>query len=385
MAGTIEDPVNEEQSGSSQSSEQSSKPVLRVENVRKTFGGGEIVACDNINLDIHNEDFVVFLGPSGCGKTTTLRCLSGLERPDEGHIFIEGADMTGVKPKDRNLAFVFQSIALFPHKSVRENIRFGLDMSSDMSKSEKNESVEDIAEMLGIETMLDRKPSALSGGQQQRVSLGRAMVMEPAAFLLDEPFSALDANLRKKMQTEVKELQRRLKTPMVFVTHDQEEAMAIGDKIVVMNDGHVQQIGSPYAVFNEPANQFVANFIGSPSANLFESRMRQSTDGHTLENDLFSLPIDKELDSTAQNLDTVTLGIRPQYVNVTDAGDALITGDVTLVEPQGDRDTVYFDVNGHEFRTVVPQNTVTADQNEVGLDIDRDKFWIFDPAGERLL
>ncbi|EMA46932.1 sugar ABC transporter ATP-binding protein [Halococcus saccharolyticus DSM 5350] len=356
-----------------------------MENVRKTFGGGEIVACDDINLEIQKEDFVVLLGPSGCGKTTTLRCLSGLERPDEGHIFIEGVDMTGVKPKDRDLAFVFQSIALFPHKSVRENIRFGLDMSSEMSKSEKNESVEDIAEMLGIENMLDRKPSALSGGQQQRVSLGRAMVMEPAAFLLDEPFSALDANLRKQMQTEVKELQRRLETPMVFVTHDQEEAMAIGDKIVVMNDGHVQQIGSPYAVFNEPANQFVADFIGSPSANLFESRLQQSSDGHTLENDLFSLPIDRELDSTAQSLDTVTFGIRPQYVNVTDTGDALFTGDVTLVEPQGDRDTVYFDVNGHELRTVVPQNTVTAEQNEVNLDIERDKFWIFDRDGKRLL
>ncbi|WP_313695005.1 ABC transporter ATP-binding protein [Halorarum halobium] len=363
--------------------DRSAEPVISIRDLRKTFDGGEIIACEDIELDIYREDFVVLLGPSGCGKTTTLRCISGLEIPDGGQLLIDGVDMTGVKPKDRNLAFVFQSIALFPHKDVRGNLRFGLDMSTDLSKAEKNERVEEIAAMLGIEDKLDRKPADLSGGQQQRVSLGRAMVMEPAAFLLDEPFSALDANLRKHMQTEVKELQRRLETPMVFVTHDQEEAMAIGDKIVIMDDGLIQQVGTPYEVFNEPTNRFVADFIGSPSVNMFESELVRTDEGLTLSNDLFTLPVEDEVGGTAEP-GAVTFGVRPQYVHVAEEGEGLFTGDVTLVEPQGDRDTVYFDVDGREVRAVVPQNSVSAGRTDVALDVDRDKFWVFDAEGDRL-
>ena len=370
--------------GVQRESDRSAEPVISIRDLRKTFDGGEIIACEDINLDINREDFVVLLGPSGCGKTTTLRCISGLEIPDSGQLLIDGVDMTGVKPKDRNLAFVFQSVALFPHKDVRGNLRFGLDMSTNLSKGEKNERVEEIARMLGIEDKLDRKPGDLSGGQQQRVSLGRAMVMEPAAFLLDEPFSALDANLRKTMQTEVKELQQRLETPMVFVTHDQEEAMAIGDKIVIMNNGLIQQVGSPYAVFNEPANQFVAEFIGSPSVNMVESDFVRTPEGLTLENELFTLPIADEVSAETPDGETVTFGVRPQYIHIAEPGDALFTGDVTVVEPQGDRDTVYFDVNGQEVRAVVPQNTVNAEQTDVPLDIERDKFWTFDADGDRL-
>ncbi|AUV83984.1 sugar ABC transporter ATP-binding protein [Salinigranum rubrum] len=353
--------------------------------LRKTYDGGSIIACEKVDLSINQEDFVVLLGPSGCGKTTTLRCISGLEVPDSGEIVIDGVDMVGVKPKDRNLAFVFQSVALFPHKSVRGNLRFGLDMSTKLSKDEKKERVEDIARMLGIEDKLDQKPSSLSGGQQQRVSLGRAMVMEPAAFLLDEPFSALDANLRKRMQTEIKELQRRLDTPMVFVTHDQEEAMAIGDKIVIMNDGLIQQIGSPYAVFNEPTNQFVAEFIGSPSVNMIESRITPTDDGFRLENDVFSLPINTEQSFNAVTDDVVMFGIRPQYIHVAQPGEELFSGTVKIIEPQGDRDTIYLDVGGREIRAVVPQNTVTPEREELPLTIEQDKFWIFDDHGERVL
>lgn len=366
-------------------SEPPGDPVIDIRNLRKTFDGGTIVACEEVSLDIYQEDFVVLLGPSGCGKTTTLRCISGLERPDSGEIRIDGVDMTGVKPKDRDLAFVFQSIALFPHKSVRGNLRFGLDMSTSLTKAEKNERVQDIAQMLGIEDKLDQKPKSLSGGQQQRVSLGRAMVMEPAAFLLDEPFSALDANLRKRMQTEIKELQRRLETPMVFVTHDQEEAMAIGDKIVIMDEGRIQQIGSPYEVFNEPANRFVAEFIGSPSVNMLESHLTRTSNGTVVENELFSLPIDDQVAPGANANEMVSFGIRPQYVHVAQPADALFTGSVQIVEPQGDRDTVYLDVAGDEFRIVVPQNTVRADQGEVPLGIDTDKFWVFDHDGNRLV
>jgi multiple sugar transport system ATP-binding protein len=290
--------------------------------------------------------------------------------------------MTGVKPKDRDLAFVFQSIALFPHKNVRGNLRFGLDMSSDLSKDERNARVEEIAELLGIEDMLDRSPDALSGGQQQRVSLGRAMVMEPAAFLLDEPFSALDAKLRNQMQIEVKELQRRLDTPMVFVTHDQEEAMTLGDKIVIMNDGRILQIGSPHEVFNEPTNQFVAEFIGSPAVNLFECRVNDRGGQTVLECDAFELPLGDQYDvpTTKQ---TVTLGIRPQYLSVVPDEDALFTADVKLVEPKGDRDAIFLDIAGQELRAVVPQETVQAEER-VSFDFNRDKLWLFDEAGDRL-
>ncbi|MDS0294980.1 ABC transporter ATP-binding protein [Halogeometricum luteum] len=360
------------------------EPVIRIADLRKTFDSGSIVACEGVNLSIDTEDFVVLLGPSGCGKTTTLRCISGLELPDSGEVVIDGVDMTGVKPKDRNLAFVFQSVALFPHKSVRGNLQFGLDMSTKLSKAEKKERVEDIAKMLGIEDKLDQKPSSLSGGQQQRVSLGRAMVMEPAAFLLDEPFSALDAKLRKRMQTEIKELQGRLETPMVFVTHDQEEAMAIGDKIVIMDGGVIQQIGSPYEVFNEPVNQFVAEFIGSPSVNTIESRLSRSSGGFVLENDLFSLPLDAELPAAVTDGEPVTFAIRPQYIHVAQPGEELFSGTVKLVEPQGDRDTVYLDAEGREIRAVVPQNTVAPEEEALSLTIEPDKFWIFDESGGRL-
>jgi multiple sugar transport system ATP-binding protein len=363
--------------------ERSGDPVIDIQDMTKTFDGGEIIACENINLEIYQEDFVVLLGPSGCGKTTTLRCISGLEIPTEGTILISGADMTGVKPKNRNLAFVFQSVALFPHMNVRRNIRFGLDLTSDLTKDEKNERVEEVAKILGIEGMLDRDTSELSGGQQQRVSLGRAMVMEPEAFLLDEPFSALDANLRKTMQTEVKELQRRLETPMVFVTHDQEEAMSIGDKIVVMNEGHIQQVGSPYQIFNEPSTRFVAQFIGSPTVNMFDGVVTNSSGETQFECDRFTVPVDGEGSAELAADRDVTLGVRPQYIFQADGGEGVMTGEVALVEPQDDRDTVVVDVDGTNVRTVVPQGTMSAGER-VELDFGRNKFWLFDRDGDRI-
>jgi multiple sugar transport system ATP-binding protein len=372
------------QSQTSQTTDQrDGNPVIQIEDMIKTYDGGQIVACEDINLEIDQEDFVVLLGPSGCGKTTTLRCISGLEIPSGGEILIDGVDMTGVKPKDRNLAFVFQSIALFPHMNVRRNIRFGLDMTSDLTDDEKNQRVEEVAKILGIEEMLDRDTSALSGGQQQRVSLGRAMVMEPDAFLLDEPFSALDANLRKTMQTEVKELQRRLETPMIFVTHDQEEAMAIGDKIVVMNDGNIQQVGSPYEIFNEPQTRFVGQFIGSPKVNMFDAVVTESSGETKVEGDAFTIPVEGARSDQLNAGQDVTLGIRPQYVFQTDVDDGLITGEVTLVEPQDDRDAVVVDVDGKNVRAVVPQGTMEPG-SRVGLDFDRDRFWLFDSNDDRI-
>ncbi|WP_049989136.1 ABC transporter ATP-binding protein [Natrinema salifodinae] len=359
---------------------------IRVDGIRKTFNDGSVVACDDVNIGIDEGEFIVLVGPSGCGKTTTLRCIAGLEEPDSGSITVDGEDITGLKSKDRNLAFVFQSIALFPHMSVRKNIRFGLDMNTDLSKEEKRQRVEEVADTLGLSAMLDRKPSALSGGQQQRVSLGRAMVMEPAAFLLDEPFSALDANLRDKMRVEVKKIQRQLNTAMIFVTHDQEEAMTLGDKIVVMNEGYVQQIGTPYEVYNEPENRFVAGFIGSPSPNLIECTVERTADGLAFASDFYTIPAtEKQVDRVEGYIgETVIYGIRPEYLNLgTDPGE--FVADLDVVEPLGDRDAVHLSANGTSLSAVTPQGKISKERDRIHVDIQTEESWLFEEDGTRIV
>lgn len=378
--------MNEKETGHTTTNGDQSRPHLRIEELRKTFDGGEIVACDDVNIDIQEGEFVVLVGPSGCGKTTTLRCIAGLEDPDEGMIYVNNTDITGLKSKDRDLAFVFQSIALFPHMSVRKNMRFGLDMNTDLPKDEKNNRVEEVAAMLGLEEMLDRKPSALSGGQQQRVSLGRAMVMEPEAFLLDEPFSALDANLRDQMRVEVKKIQRELNTPMVFVTHDQEEAMTLGDQIVVMNAGHVQQIGTPHEIYNDPQTRFVADFIGSPSPNLIECTVNSTDDGLVFENDIFRLPAtDSQVAALKDHIGkTIVLGIRPEYLNFK-SGDNSFSATVDVIEPLGDRDAVHLSANEISLSAITPQGEISRDTEQVNITVQTDHTWVFDLDGERVI
>lgn len=372
---------------SQQSVPQESSAHIRIEKMSKTFGDGTIVACEDFNLEIDADEFVVFLGPSGCGKTTALRCISGLERPDSGKIFIDDREVTNLQPKDRDVAFVFQNIALFPHMNVRRNISFGLDMKTDLSSAEKRERVERVAGILGIQDLLDRSPDELSGGQQQRVSLGRAMVMEPEVFLLDEPFSALDANLRDQMRVEVKKLQRQLSTSMVFVTHDQEEAMTLGDTIVIVNDGRIQQIASPGEIYNDPTNQFVAEFIGSPSTNFIDSTVESSDDGLVIANDLFTVPLtddQRNLYSGEVGAD-VTLGIRPDHLSV-GGMDQLFHATVDVIESLGSKDNVYLSANDHDFAAVVSPGSVERDQDQVNVDINREEIWLFDRStGNRLL
>lgn len=358
--------------------------TLRVADLRKTFANGEIIAAEEINIEMRADEFVVLLGPSGCGKTTTLRCIAGLEIPDEGQVTIGDRDVTYLPPKDRGLAFVFQSIALFPHMSVRENMRFGLDMTTDLDGASKEERVQNVAKVLGIDDYLDRKPSALSGGQQQRVSIGRAMVMEPAAFLLDEPFSNLDANLRDQMQTEIKKLQRSLQRAMIFVTHDQAEAMTLADKIVIMRSGRIQQQGSPYEIYNEPANRFVAEFIGSPSTNMVDCDVVIDGDDVVLETDEFTIPVSKEQASNlrAYTGERVTMGIRPDYIELGDEG--LVQGRITIVEPEGARDTVHLSAGDLNLRASVPQGQAKADTSSM-IDFDRQLMWVFDDEGRRVV
>jgi multiple sugar transport system ATP-binding protein len=371
------------QTGESPNAESVEDQKILLENVRKTFANGTVVAVEDVNLEIQPDEFVVLLGPSGCGKTTTLRCISGLDTPDEGLISIGSNDVTNNKPKNRNLAFVFQTIALFPHMSVRENIRFGLDMKTNLDSDEKEERVQNSAEMLGIADMLDRKPSALSGGQQQRVSIGRAMVTEPAAFLLDEPFSALDANLRDQMQTEVKRLHRQLGRAMIFVTHDQEEAMTLGDKIVVMNDGTIQQIGSPHEIYNNPKSKFVAGFIGSPSTNMIDCTVVEQDGTVALNSDLFDIQAPESARSglTDHVGQQVTIGVRPEYLDL-DKGE-LFEAEISVIEPQGSRDVVHLDSTGYSLTATVPQGE-TDDRQTVSVSFDPENAWFFDETGDRI-
>lgn len=362
-------------------------PSIVVDGLTKTFSGGSIIAAEDINLSISSDEFVVFLGPSGCGKTTTLRCISGLETPDSGNIYIHGEDVTTKKPKDRDLAFVFQDIALFPHMSVRKNIRFGLDMNTNLSQSEKQERVESVAKLLGISELLDRRTTELSGGQQQRVSLGRAMVTEPVAFLLDEPFSALDANLRDKMRVEIKKLQRELNTAMIFVTHDQEEAMTLGDSIVILDEGRIQQIGSPYEIYNEPNNLFVAQFIGSPSTNLFECNARLVNKTIVLENEMFSFELSE---AQTNKVDTnhkqsLIMGIRPEHITLTEEGNGLFEAELQVIEHHGDRDAVHILASENEFTAVTPQNQFENRGQRLQVSFDANEFWLFDGSGRRLI
>ena len=381
MASTEKKPVAETAEGS----EADASAYIELVDLKKTFDGGRIVACVDINISIGQSEFIVLLGPSGCGKTTTLRSIAGLETPDEGTICIDGQEVTNKRPKDRNLAFVFQSIALFPHKTVRENIRFGLDMKTDLPRDKKNGKVEDAAGILGIEELLDRKPSELSGGQQQRVSLGRAMVMDPDAFLLDEPFAALDAKLKDMMETEVKELQRNLQTSMIFVTHDQEEALTLGDRIIVMNDGRIQQIGEPYKIYNNPENIFVSQFIGSPTTNIFDCTIRDSAEGLSAEHELFSVDlIDRDVRLDVEDGQSVELGIRPEHLDL-DSGSSRFVAEVVLVEPEGTNDVVHLEASEYELKAYPPQNEIHNDSGEVTVDFEPEDIWIFDASGERIL
>lgn len=369
----------QDQSVASESSEIS----IELRNLVKTFANGSIVAVDDIDLQIESDEFVVLVGPSGCGKTTTLRTICGLEQPDSGSVLLNGHEVTYDEPKDRDLAFVFQDIALFPHMTVRENIRFGLDMATDLSGEEKESRVREAASLLGLDEMLDRRPSELSGGQQQRVSIGRAMVTEPTAFLLDEPFSALDANLRDQMRTEVKQLQRNLETAMIFVTHDQEEAMTLGDKIIVMNNGKIMQRGTPHEIYNEPSNRFVAEFIGSPSTNFFQCTVQRRDGDLVLVSDLFTTNLNKTLPDSLAEGDSLSLAIRPEHLQL-DSNEPLFQGTINVIEPHGTNDAIYLSSNGSDLTAVSEQNRFSQADSPLSIGFSEESVWLFDEAGDRI-
>ena len=322
---------------------------IDVRNLRKVFstGDGDLVAVDDLDFTIEDGEFLVLVGPSGCGKSTTLRCIAGLERPTSGEIILDGEDVTHAKPKDRNMAMVFQSYALYPHMTARENMSFGLKMTTDMPDEEIDERVREVAEMTGIEANLDQKPGELSGGQQQRVALGRAIVRDPEVFLMDEPLSNLDAKLRSEMRTELQNLQHDFGVTTIYVTHDQTEAMTMGDRIAILNDGELQQIGTPLECYHTPANEFVAGFIGSPSMNFLDISYRNGQ----LVHDEFSYDLSPEVAETLETAGSgYVLGIRPEDIHIA-TGDAknAITATVNVVEPLGDVAHVNIDIGGETY------------------------------------
>jgi multiple sugar transport system ATP-binding protein len=368
-----------------------------LQGVSKTFPGG-VVGVAALDLEIADGEFVVLVGPSGCGKSTTLRMIAGLEEASSGTISIGDRVVNDVEPKDRNIAMVFQSYALYPHMSVRDNLGFGLKMRK-VPRADVRRRVDEAARILGIVELLDRKPRALSGGQRQRVALGRAIVRDPAVFLFDEPLSNLDAKMRVQMRVEISRLHHRLGATMIYVTHDQTEAMTLGQRIVVLNAGEVQQVDTPLALYERPANRFVAGFIGSPAMNFLAGRL-VSERGLALRTDGEQQPIDLPLPGgfrpPAELLDRpLVLGIRPEHLQVTslarDDGPAAGNGaglvsPVQVIEPLGNETLLHFEIAGREFVVRGPgQLPVTVDQ-AVRLDLLPEHIHLFArDDGRRLL
>ncbi|MCS6771356.1 MAG: sn-glycerol-3-phosphate ABC transporter ATP-binding protein UgpC [Kiritimatiellae bacterium] len=325
-----------------------------LEHVWKIYPGG-VVAVNDANLVIEDREFVVLVGPSGCGKSTTLRMVAGLEEISKGSIYIDGKKVNDVPPKNRDIAMVFQNYALYPHMTVYKNMAFGLKLRG-YPKAEIDARVREAAEILGIQNLLDRKPKELSGGQRQRVAVGRAIVRKPKAFLFDEPLSNLDAKMRVQMRTEISKLHNRLASTMIYVTHDQVEAMTMGDKIVVMKDGFIQQVAPPLELYNNPANQFVAGFIGSPPMNFFKGRIEQKAGGLWFNEGRFSVRVD---DLHAARVAPfagreIVFGIRPE--DVADARhapspnpDHVVKARVEVVEPMGAETYIYLNTGSHSF------------------------------------
>ncbi|MCU4753300.1 ABC transporter ATP-binding protein [Halobacteria archaeon AArc-curdl1] len=333
--------------------------------------GEAVVAVEDCNLTVDDGEFLVLVGPSGCGKSTTLRCIAGLEDITEGRLEFGDTDVTTYSASERDVAMVFQNYALYPHMTVRQNIGFGLKLSSKLSSSEINDQVESVAEMLGISELLGDKPKELSGGQQQRVALGRAIVRKPEVFLMDEPLSNLDAKLRSDMRTELQELQQNLDVTTVYVTHDQTEAMAMGDRIAVMDKGILQQVGPPEEVYRQPVNEFVADFIGSPSINLLSA----DVDGSTLLGP-GGFKYDLGNASPVEGHDRVRVGIRPEDIRLVDGGPN--RAEVTVVEPMGNENFCYMELEHIEMTArISPTQRPTAGE-EVAFAFDEAALYLFD-------
>lgn len=361
-----------------------------LENLTKKFGPAE--AVKDISLEVEDGEFLVLVGPSGCGKSTTLRMIAGLEEVTSGKIYIGDRLVNELPPKDRDIAMVFQEYALYPHMTVYKNLAFGLKMRG-LPKQEIDLRVREVAAMLGISDFLDRKPRELSGGQRQRVALGRAVVRKPVAFLFDEPLSNLDAKLRVQMRAELSKLHNELKTTVVYVTHDQVEAMTMGTKIVVMKDGEIQQVGRPMEIYRRPVNMFVAGFIGSPAMNFLPTRVLYTDSGAFVETDFLRLALPQTAQQHYEEFSgkEVVFGIRPEDIHSTDfmrehEGKAVVCGTVEVIEPLGPEILLNVKCGNHNLVARVDPRVETDVGHEIRLFFDMGKMHLFDawPPHQRI-
>ena len=339
------------------------EPDLGKVNLQITDKG--VVAVQEFNLEIADKEFIVLVGPSGCGKSTTLRMVAGLEEITEGELWIGDKLVNNVAPKDRDIAMVFQNYALYPHMTVYDNMAFSLKLKK-TPKDEIDRKVREAAEILDITQYLNRKPKALSGGQRQRVAIGRAIVRDPAVFLMDEPLSNLDAKLRNQMRAEIIKLRQKINTTFIYVTHDQTEAMTLGDRIVIMRDGFIQQIGTPQNVFDHPANLFVAGFIGTPQMNFFDAKLRKLGDVYSVEvcGAIIELPADKQaaLKAAGAEAQEITLGIRPDHIALCDGGAASINATVDVTELMGSTIHMHVNIAGEDAVVILPTIDLSSEQ-----------------------
>ncbi|UCH10164.1 MAG: sn-glycerol-3-phosphate ABC transporter ATP-binding protein UgpC [Fidelibacterota bacterium] len=355
---------------------------VELRNVTKVFDN-KVTAVDQANLKIDDREFVVLVGPSGCGKSTVLRMIAGLEEVTSGEVYIDQKVVNDIPPKDRDIAMVFQNYALYPHMTVYENLSFGLRLRK-YPKKEIKARVQEAAEILDIAVFLERKPKALSGGQRQRVALGRALVRKPNVFLFDEPLSNLDAKLRVQMRVEINRLHKQLQTTMIYVTHDQVEAMTMGSKIVVLNQGVIQQVDTPLELYNNPVNKFVAGFIGSPAMNFVEGVV--STDGAvTFQSDLFKIQVPESLTPKLEDLSGqhVVLGIRPENIRIVREGSDSRWGEpqsivVDVVEPVGNEVFLYFSEQDKRYCMRMPPEQLYHPGDQLQITFDPEKLYFFD-------
>ncbi len=351
---------------------------IRIEGLYKLFNKGQVTALKDVSLTIEDREFMVLLGPSGCGKTTLLRCIAGLEYPDRGRVFIGGRDVTDEPPRRRQIAMVFQSYAVFPHLNVFENIAFGLRMQK-RPKPEVQRRVERVAALMQIEEYLDRFPAQLSGGQRQRVAVARGLVMEPAVLLMDEPLSNLDALLRLKARAELKRLLQEVKTTTVYVTHDQIEALSMGDRIAVMQNGQIIQVDVPGRVYDLPSNIFVGGFIGTPPMNFLQASVRNTNGRGTIA--LGGQTLAAPVPASARIGQDVLLGIRPENIETLPkpAGDAIPVR-VLVVEPLGSQLLLTVDLDGQVFKVTTRADFPAAREQTIYLRLEPDKIRWFDPS-----
>ena len=362
---------------------------LSLKNICKVYPNG-FEAVKDFNLEVEDKEFIIFVGPSGCGKSTTLRMIAGLEEISSGELYIDGKLVNDVEPKDRDIAMVFQNYALYPHMTVFDNMAFGLKLRK-VPKDEIKKKVEEAAKILDLEKLLDRKPKALSGGQRQRVAMGRAIVRNPKVFLMDEPLSNLDAKLRVQMRSEIASLHNRLKATIIYVTHDQTEAMTLGTRIVVLKDGVIMQVDSPQKLYNEPNNLFVAGFIGSPQMNFIDAVCKVEGERVTLNFEKTSVVLPpakaKKLIDGGYNGKTVVMGIRPEdigdsQIEIEAHKDAVFETDVTGYELLGSEVLLYFNVAGTAMTAKVDSRTTARMGDHITLAIDPEKIHCFDKETE---